>query len=78
MAKMATDGDGAGNTVQPRRPEGIHWIITLNNPTNFEKEHMATMATEYCVKYRMQMETGENGTPHIQGYLHLKNKTRLS
>lgn len=78
MANMAMNGDGAGNTVPPRRSEGVHWSLTLNNPTNFEKEYVPKMATESCVKFRIQMEVGESGTPHMQGYLHFPNKIRLS
>lgn len=78
MTKMATDGDGACNTGKPRREEAKGWFLTLNNPTEFEKTHMAKMATEYCTKFRIQMEIGENGTPHLQGTLELKKKERLS
>jgi len=75
---MATSGDGAGNTVTARRPEAYHWFMTLNHHSEEETDELMKMATKYCKKYRIQEEIGEEGTPHLQGSLHLLKKTRMS
>lgn len=54
------------------------WCFTLNNP----EEHgivddvLPVLAQERYVVW--QRERGENGTPHIQGYIELHNPVRLS
>lgn len=51
-----------------------HWSFTLNNP-----EEQITPATwdsiQFCV---WQHETGENGTPHYQGYVQFTKRKRLT
>jgi len=66
-------GEG-GNTSHPS--PAVHWCFTLNNP---EKEDFAEICSigSNCSKVLiMQEETGENGTPHIQGYFAFKKKIR--
>lgn len=69
---------GKGNTI-PSRDNGVkRWCFTLNNYT--EKEH--TDLIEWCgsngSKYIIGEEMGENKTPHLQGYINLIKKSRLS
>ena len=81
LDEMATDGDGTGNTgnsAAAKRPEAKGWFMTFNNYTNEDAEHVATMATTFCTKFRMQEEVGEEGTPHLQGSFLFKTKMRLS
>jgi len=75
---MATDGDGACNTGSKPRPEAKGWFMTFNNHTEEDAKHVATMATNLCLKFRMQEEEGENGTRHLQGSFLFKSKKRLS
>ncbi len=75
---MATSGDGAGNTGTARRPEAYNWFLTLNNHSELETDELVKMATKYCKKFMIQEEVGEEGTPHLQGSLHLLKKTRMS
>lgn len=55
-----------------------HWCFTLNNPTIDEDnilDELDTLTFEYAV---FQLEEGENGTPHFQGYVIWKSKQRLT
>jgi len=54
------------------------WCFTLNNPTADEIAALSAWASTnpaYCIIGR---EVGENGTPHLQGFLILKRKRRLA
>ena len=55
-----------------------HWCFTINNPTMYADELAATlddMGVEYAV---FQLEEGELGTPHYQGYFILPQKARFT
>lgn len=45
------------------------WVFTLNNPTRTD---IPKMWTDQCEFITWQLEIGETGTPHLQGYLVLK------
>jgi len=54
--------------------------VTLNNPSDeekaeFSKENLASRPVKYVI---WQVELGESGTPHIQAYIALKVKKRIS
>lgn len=55
------------------------WVFTLNNPTDDEAQAIADYgdsdACEYLVYGR---ETGDSGTPHLQGYVIFNSAIRLS
>lgn len=64
--------------VSPKKVKQIspsrHWCFTLNNYT---KEHIHTISSNSSnYSYIFQEETGENGTPHLQGYIDFKKKVR--
>lgn len=49
------------------------WCFTINNPVE------QCVFTEEQVKYAVwQLEAGENGTPHYQGYVEFKRSKRLT
>ena len=51
----------------PRRAK--HWTWTLNNPTDDEEQRLADAFDAGSIIYHVYgRETGENGTPHLQGY----------
>lgn len=51
-----------------------NWCFTVNNP-----ELPFTLSNEDKIKICVyQLEKGQNGTPHIQGYIELKSPTRIS
>lgn len=53
------------------------WCFTLNNYTEEEQEQVAVMSadTTYMIIGR---ETGEQGTPHLQGYAYFANAKTLT
>lgn len=69
-----------GNTKQPA--PALHWCFTWNNYSKDEKvndcKYLFDKLTQISSKFLFQEETGETGTKHLQGYCHLKVKTRLS
>lgn len=52
------------------------WCFTLNNFTKEEVEEIRSKVPILCDKYICGFEIGENGTPHIQGFLNFKKKAR--
>ncbi len=63
-----------GNTNQSS-PK-VHWCFTLNN---YSQDDIHYISSNSSIKsYIFQEETGEEGTPHLQGYLAFKSKQRLS
>jgi len=51
------------------------WVFTLNNYTEDEELHIQGLHAKYVVYGR---EVGENGTPHLQGYIQLNSAKTLS
>ena len=51
------------------------WVFTLNNPTNEEKVLFGSLECAHIVVGR---EVGENGTPHLQGYVNFRTAKRLT
>lgn len=62
----------SGNTKQISPSK--HWVFTLNNHT--ENDINFLMDCSSIDQLSMQEETGESGTPHLQGYLKFKTKLR--
>lgn len=58
---------------------GTFWCWTLNNPTEEEKEKLLTIqSTSPEIRYLIfQLEQGEQGTPHLQGYIELLSRKTL-
>lgn len=70
-----------------RGPNKKNWCFTWNNyPSNYQEIFQAKEEEIQCVGGRYSIhryliagkEKGENGTPHLQGYLQLKKKKRLT
>ena len=53
--------------------QNTNWIFTINNPSSNEIPR-TWPGVRYCV---WQLETGAEGTNHLQGYLVLEKKKRL-
>lgn len=56
----------------------LSWFFTWNNYEIADIEILETFFNELCFKYCFQQETGENGTPHLQGIITLKKRARWS
>lgn len=56
-----------------RMSKGLYWTFTLNNYTAEEEGSMMDALAEQCIYLIVGKEVGEEGTPHLQGYLGLKN-----
>lgn len=59
-----------GNTIRSFRAR--RWFFTLNNYTRTDIDTLLEHFKE-CKKYIFQEETGENGTPHLQGCCEYEN-----
>lgn len=52
-----------------------NWVFTINNPEDTQIPTKWENLVKYCV---WQLEQGENGTKHLQGYVVMKNRTSLN
>jgi len=46
-----------------------HWCFTINNYTSEEKDELAALVPEHATYLIYGEEVGENGTPHLQGFV---------
>lgn len=57
----------------------INWCFTINNYTSEDKLNLDQAVANGQAKYLVyQEERGENGTDHVQGYIQLTKRQRLS
>jgi len=52
----------------------VRWCFTLNNYTTHDCKFVRNFAKKHCKFLVYGLEVGENGTPHLQGYLELLQK----
>ena len=60
--------------------QGLRWCFTLNNYVEAELESTRKSLSD-STKVRQAIfgkEKGKSGTPHLQGYISLKKKCRLT
>lgn len=67
-----------GNTISPsvQINPAKKWCFTLNNYSLEEVEYLKSITCSNVPKMMFQSEVGEEGTPHIQGWLEFKTKKR--
>lgn len=59
----------------PRNSQSRHWVFTLNNYNDEDEATIQALAgVDYLVYGR---ETGEAGTPHLQGFISFTNRKRF-
>ncbi|QGM50355.1 replication-associated protein [Penguin circovirus] len=65
--------------MAPVRAAGARrWCLTLNNPTDEEVQAAKRLEPNTYHYAIIGREVGESGTPHLQGFLHFKQKQRLT
>jgi len=67
---------GEGNTTSPRVSSSKYWFFTWNNYPGSKVPSFVKSLDEKCSLYAFQEEEGEEGTPHLQGKIGLKEKGR--
>jgi hypothetical protein len=57
------------STSTATKPQGKLWLMTLNNPKPGDKERWieAVQKSDVVEEWVVQLEEGEEGTPHLQG-----------
>lgn len=79
MAKNRSNSSGEsckGNTKQDS--QRVKWCFTLNNYTNEEVEQIKGWSSNRAKYVIFGEEVGEEGTPHLQGYVEWKKKIRFT
>ncbi len=73
--KVRPDGGRkVGNTIRPS--SSIHWCFTYNNYQKCDIQTVRITLDRMARKFVFQEEIGENGTPHLQGYVAFKKRCR--
>lgn len=62
----------------PRPSPARHWCFTLNNWQQAELKEIVDQCLAKGYRYVIGKEVGESGTPHLQGYVELKKKSRFN
>lgn len=62
----------------PRESAVKRWCFTLNNYSDAELEGLRNVFREASAFACIGEEVGENGTPHLQGFVLLRDKAKLS
>lgn len=71
-AKSASEISGNTKQKSPKKPkENMRYCFTLNNYTEDELNKIINSAKSASFKYIIGREVGEQGTPHLQGYINM-------
>jgi len=77
-ANGANEVLGNSKTKTIRDSASKYWCFTLNNWTDAEYSIVESGANNSCEKYIIGKEIGEQGTPHLQCFIILKERLRFS
>ena len=53
-----------------------NWVFVLNNYTEEECSSIVPIVKQFCDKAIISFEIGEGGTPHLQGFIGFREKSR--
>lgn len=70
--------EDAAPAQRRQRNRSRGWFLTLNNHTEQETTALLDCCAADGASYVVQEERGEEGTPHLQGYIHFKNQIAFS
>lgn len=56
--------------------QGKYWCFTLNNPESNDAQRILSLVPEKASYIVIGNETGESGTPHLQGYVEFTKRLR--
>lgn len=71
--------EGNTNNLQSTKKQAVpskNWFFTYNNYEISEIDLIIDIFKKKCTKYCFEHEVGESGTPHLQGFIILKEKGR--
>ncbi len=75
----SSNSSSVGNTITTPIKQiapSKRWCFVLNNYTQEEIDYLVPKFREYCKKYIVAKEVGEQGTPHLQGFFEFHTKRR--
>lgn len=77
-ADSSNSSGGEGNTkpLPKQISPSKKWCFTLNNPSEEEKSSICSIVPQFCSRAMIGEEVGEEGTPHLQGFVEFKTKKR--
>lgn len=67
-----------GNTGPQQPAPAIRWAFTVNNWSENEYKDLLSYFSSNSSKFIIGKEIGEQGTPHLQGYVEFSKKLRLT
>lgn len=78
----AVEGNTISSTAQNEKPKqvspAVKWCFTFNNYTDNDITILNSSFSSNCSKFIFENEIGEEGTPHLQGYIAFEKKRRPS